>query len=153
MMERKAIQAVLNTVTKENMTNGTLSDLWDVLPELVSGSDWVGEVVDCADMISDYISNDEETGEDEIAELAHNYATSETEDYYFNINKRVQALSLWASDELDEEIAEYLHGVPMTIKSLNSLYLYCAMRGLFQTVGNWAIEKAEELAMIQNRGN
>lgn len=140
-MKAENLKATLATITKESMTNGTMSLLWEELPDMVSGEAWVAEVVDCADRIGDYLSD--EITEDELQDLAYQFADSECEDYYKNINDRVQALSLWASDELDEEVQELMRPNP-TLNDLNSAYLYCAMRGLFQTIARWAYENTEE---------
>lgn len=146
-MDAKAFKQVLATVTTENMTNGTMSELWAELPDMVSGADWVGEVVDCAWKIAEYIYDSEEVTEDQISDWAWQFAESEIEDYYSNINKRVQTLSLWAYSELDDEVAEMRHGKEgCSLTDLNSDYLYCAMRGLFDCVARWAVAQVEELA-------
>lgn len=141
-MKSELLKATLATVTIESMTDGSMSSLWELLPDMVSGSEWVAEVVDCADRIGDYLSDEVE--EDELMELSYQFADSECEDYYKNINARVQALSLWAYDELDEEVADITGGEFQTLNDLNSKYLYCAMRGLFETVARWAYENTEE---------
>ena len=141
-MKSENLKATLATITTESMTNGTMSSLWEALPDMVSGSDWVAEVVDCADRIGDYLSDEIE--EDELMELSYQFADSECEDYYKNINARVQALSLWAYSELDEEVADVSNGEFQTLTDLNSKYLYCAMFRLFETVARWAYENTEE---------
>ena len=140
----KEFKATLATVTTESMTNGTMSSLWGEMPEMVSGSEWVDEIVDCAYRMADYIVDDEEVTEDALNEAEFSFADSECEDYYKNINARVQALSLWAYDELDEEVAELSGAQFQTLTDLNSKYLYCAMRGLFATIARWAYENTEE---------
>ena len=141
-MKSELLKKTLSTVTIESMTNGTMSSLWEELPDMVSGQEWVAEVVDCADRIGDYLSDEVE--EDELRELSHQFADSECEDYYKNINARVQALSLWAYDELDEEVQQLSPRTTPTLTDLNSAYLYCAMRGLFQVVAQWAWDNTEE---------
>jgi hypothetical protein len=127
------------------MTNGTMSELWAELPDMVSGEAWVGEIVDTAYTMRDYISNDSDTSEDRLTELGLEFAASEIEDYYSNINKRVQDLALWAHNELDDEVLELIGGQPQTLTDLNSHYLWCAMRGLWDSVARWALAKADEL--------
>lgn len=136
-MKSELLKATLATVTQDNIPDS----LWEVLPDMVSGKEWVAEVVDCADRIGDYLSDEVE--EDELRDLAYQFADSECEDYYKNINARVQALSLWAYDELDEEVQELMRPNP-TLNDLNSAYLFCAMRGLFQVVAQWAWDNTEE---------
>ena len=143
-MNGKAIKATLSTITQESMTNGTMSELWAELPDFISGSDWVGEIADMARTASDWVSDDEDYTEDRLADLSDNLANGECEDYYVNINRRAQALSLWAYDELDDEVIECgFEG--KTLTDLNTLYLFCAMRGLAYQVLTYAYNKAEEL--------
>ena len=143
-MNGKAIKEALSTITQETMTNGTMGELWETLPDFISGSDWVGEIADMARTASDWVSDDEEYTEDKVQDLSSSLAGQEVEDYYVNINRRVQALSLWAYDELDDEVADFgLNG--KTLTDLNNAYLYCAMRGLAYQVLTYAYNKAEEL--------
>ena len=143
-MQGKQIKATLSTITRESMTNGSMSELWEELPDFISGSDWVGEIADMARTAFDWVSDDEEYTEDRLTDLSDNLANSECEDYYVNINRRAQALSLWAYDELDDEVIECgFEG--KTLTDLNTLYLFCAMRGLAYRILTYAYNKAEEL--------
>jgi len=143
-MQGKQIKATLSTITQESMTNGSMSELWQELPDFISGSDWVGEIADMARTATDWVSDDEEYTEDRLTDLSDNLANSECEDYYVNINRRAQALSLWAYDELDDEVIECgFEG--KTLTDLNTLYLFCAMRGLAYRILTYAYNKAEEL--------
>ena len=147
-MNGKAIKEALSTITQESMTNGSMGELWDNLPDFISGSDWVGEIADMARTASDWVSDDEEYTEDRLTDLSHDLANSECENYHVNINRRVQALSLWAYPELDDEVDEMTgggDGAYSTLTALNSLYLFCAMRGLAYQVLTYAYNKAEEL--------
>ena len=141
-MNAELFKETLGTITLESMTNGSMSSLWEELPDMVSGQEWVAEIVDCADRLADYL-NDEVT-DDDLTEVAYQFAESEVEDYYKNINARVQALSLWAYDELDDEVQEITGNEFQTLTDLNSKYLYCAMRGLAQTIMQWAWDNTEE---------
>ena len=146
-MQGKEMKAVLSTITTESMTNGTMSELWEKLPDFIGGAEWVGEIDDMASKCADWISDDQDYTED-ITDLDCELANSEIEDYYVNINKRVQALSLWAYDELDDEVEEMTgggDGAYSTLTALNSLYLFCAMRGLAYQILTYAYEKALEL--------
>lgn len=141
-MNAGLLKETLATVTQESMTNGSMSSLWEELPEMVSGSEWVAEIVDCADRLGDYFND--EVSDDDIIEISHQFADSECEDYYKNINARVQALSLWAISELDEEVADISGNEYQTLTDLNSKYLYCALRGLSETILRWAWDNTEE---------
>ena len=147
-MQGKELKAVLSTITTESMTNGTMSELWEKLPDFISGADWVSEIHDMARKCSDWISDEQEYTEDVASDLSNDLANSEVEDYYSNINRRVQALSLWAYDELDDEVEDMTgggDGAYSTLTALNSLYLFCAMRGLAHQILTYAYEKALEL--------
>ena len=146
-MQGKQIKATLSTITRESMTNGSMSELWEELPDFISGSDWVGEIADMARTAFDWVSDDEEYTEDRLTDLSDNLANGECEDYYVNINRRAQALSLWAYDELDDEVIECgFEG--KTLTDLNTLYLFCAMRGLAYRILTYAYNKAEELEEV-----
>jgi hypothetical protein len=145
-MNGKELKAILATITTDSMTNGSMSELWDTLPNFISGSDWVGEIQDMATMAADWITDDQEYTSDIVDELPSQLADSEVEDYYANINKRVQALSLWAYNELDDEVSELFNGdVNPTLTDLNSHYLYCAMRGLAYNLLSYAVAKVTDL--------
>jgi hypothetical protein len=123
-----------------------MSSLWEKLPDHVAGPSWVGEVVGNAWTLCDWIDDSEEYDLDRLSDMTHQLADSEVEDYYSNINKRVQELSLWAFNELDEEVESLNSGTGfLTITDLNTQYLYCAMRGLYYTLADWALDNAEEL--------
>ena len=156
-MQGKQIKATLSTITRESMTNGSMSELWQELPDFISGSDWVDEIADMArtasDWVSDdeeytWVSDDEEYTDDRLTDLSSDLANGECENYHVNINRRVQALSLWAYPELDDEVEDITGGgdsAYSSLTALNSLYLYCAMRGLAHQVLTYAYNKAEEL--------
>lgn len=146
-MQGKQIKATLSTITEENMTNGSMSELWQELPDFIRGSDWVDEIADMARTASDWVSDDKDYTEDRLTVLSHDLANSECENYYVNINRRVQALDLWAYDELDDEVIE-CGIVGKTLTELNTLYLFCAMRGLAYQVLTYAYNKAEELKEV-----
>lgn len=147
-MNTAQLTKVLEGVTLETMTDGTMSELWDELPDMVSGAVWVGEIVDTAYTMRDYISNDSDTSEDRLSDLGHDYANSEVEDYYSNINKRVQDLALWASNELDSEVEDIAGEGFKSLTDLNSLYLAVAMRGLWDSVARWAVAQVEALEEV-----
>ena len=151
-MQGKELKAVLSTITAESMTNGTMSELWEKLPDFISGADWVSEIDDMARQCTDWISDEQDYTEDITNDWPNELANSEIEDYYVNINKRVQALSLWAYDELDDEVNDITvarstegDGAYSTLNALNSLYLFCAMRGLAYQILTYAYEMALEL--------
>jgi hypothetical protein len=144
-MQGKDIKTALNGITQETMTNGTMSELWEKLPDHVSGSEWVGEIVDMAQSASDWL-DDEQDYTDTATDISIHLADSEIEDYYSTINKRVQDLSLWAYPELDSEVQEWFNGeVNPSLTDLNSHYLFCAMYRLAYAILEYASEKAEQL--------
>jgi hypothetical protein len=147
-MNTEKLSEVLKSVTLENMANGTMSELWDELPDMVSGQTWVAEIIDIAYNMREYLSNNEEISQNKLTDLGHEYANSEIEDYYSNINKRVQGLSLWAYNELDDEVSELAGEGFKSITDLNSLYLFCAVRGLWDSVARWATSQVEALEEV-----
>lgn len=143
------LKTVLGTVNLDSMHTGgalgPMASLWELLPEHVAGPQWVEEVVDSARTLADWLTDDRDYSLDDLQDMSGEIADNETQDYYSNINKRVQALSLWASGELDEEVAT-TYGAPIvTFTDMNSAYLYCAMRGLYYVLAQWAMDTAEEV--------
>jgi len=145
-MNGKTLKNALSTITHESMTNGTMGELWEDLPDFIAGSDWVDEIVDMARTAADWLSDDEDYTEDTVTDNSIHLADSEVEDYHSNINKRVQALSLWAYPELDSEVSEFFGGeVNPSLTDLNSHYLFCAMQGLAYRILAYAYATAEAL--------
>lgn len=146
-MNKDNLIAALNEINADNLPGGSMSALWDKLPDYVAGPNWIGEIIDAASRWKDYVYEDKEYSLDELTDYVHELANSECEDYYSNINKRVQELSLWAYPEIDSDVEELTGGqlVDLTLTGLNSLYLFAAMRSLFQAVIEYAYERAEEL--------
>ena len=144
----KDIKQVLATITPESMTSShECDDLWDKLPDYVAGPAWVGEIVDMSQRASDWL-DDEQDYTDTATDIAIHLADGEIEDYYSNINRRVQELSLWAHDEIDSLVNEWFCGeVSPSLTDLNSHYLFCAMHNLAYLILEYAHDKALELEM------
>ena len=126
---------------------GQLYDTFNLLPSIAAGEVWVGEIKDCARSMSEWLDAEREYDLDDLRDLGHQWANSECEDYYSNINKRVQDLSLWASPELDEEVNELgVQHEEISLTKLQSLYLYAAMRQLWDAVADQTFQNSQELA-------
>lgn len=128
---------------------GERFDIFNLLPDIAGGEVWHAEIIDCARSMADWLDEDREYELDDLRDLGGEWADSETQDYYKNINERVQSLSLWASNELDAEVAELFSspmkdGEAVTLTTLNSRYLYCAMRQLWDAVADQAHQNTEE---------
>ena len=139
------LKGLLANVTEENMSRGgidALDTLWEELPEHVAGPAWVAEVVDCARGMSEWIDSDELYLFHDLQEIGYSWADGETGDYYFNLNKRVQDLSLWAISELDDEVMELTGGQRQTLTDLHTLYVYAMARGLWDCVARWVMDQA-----------
>jgi hypothetical protein len=121
-----------------------MGSLWEMLPDYVAGSQWVGEITDLAEQLSDYFTDGEDVQDYKLSDHCAEIADSETQDYYSNINKRVQELSLWAYPALDVSVAELGTHNAGTITSLNSLYLYCAMRESLESIAGYVARRVEE---------
>ena len=132
-------------VTLDQIEGGERFDIFKLLPDIAGGQTWSNEIKDCARSMGEWLDDDKEYDLDDLRDLGGQWADSECEDYYSNINKRVQDLSLWASNELDVEVQELgSQEKEMTLTSLNSLYLYCAMRQLWDAVSDQAFQNTEE---------
>jgi len=125
---------------KLSLTDDDLSgsNIWEYLPDYVGGPNWRGEILDAASNLSGYIYEDKDYSADDLSDYVGELANGECEDYYVNINKRVQELNLWAYSELDLMVADmdFNHN-GNTLKDLNSLYLYAAMRELYDGIISW----------------
>jgi hypothetical protein len=143
-MNSTLIKQALSEITQESMTNGSMSSLWEMLPDYVAGSQWVGEIVDLSEQLSDYFTDGEDVQDYKLSDYCAEIADCETQDYYSNINKRVQELSLWAYPALDDSVAELGTYNAGTITSLNSLYLYCAMRESLDSIAGYVARRVEE---------
>ena len=146
-MNKQHLTAALDEINAANIPGGDMSALWDKLPDYVAGPNWIGEIIDAASRWKDYVYEDKDYLLDELTDYVHELANGECEDYYSNINKRVQDLSLWARPEIDSDVEDLTGGqlVDLTLTGLNSLYLFAAMRSLFQAVIEYAYERAAEL--------
>ena len=134
--------------TLAKIEGGELFDIFNLLPEVAGGAEWVAEIKDCARSMGEWLTEDREYELDDLRDLGGEWADSETQDYHKNINERVQSLSLWASNELDAEVAELFSspmkdGEAVTLTTLNSRYLYCAMRQLWDAVADQAHTNTE----------
>jgi len=146
-MNGKYLKLALEEVTLDSMTNGSMSELWQEFPDYVRGSNWVGEILDAAGQLVGYV-DDESVDQDKFNDYVYELADGEIQDYYSNINKRVQDLSLWAYPELDESVAEINYDGTMgdgSLTGMNSLYLYSAMRDLYSAITRWAFSRASQL--------
>lgn len=150
-MNNKDLRLALSEITSETLTNGSLSELWKLLPDYVAGPNWAGEIVDAADQLAGYVYGDDDTSEDKLSDYVHELANSECEDYYSNINKRVQDLSLWAYPAIDYEVAELTgNQFDGTLTGLNSIYLYAAMRELYSAIAAHITNRASELEELES---
>jgi len=144
-MNKDHLIAALDEINAANLPGGNMSALWDKLPDYVAGPNWIGEILDAASRWKDYIYEDKDYSLDQLTDYVHELSNSECEDYYSNINKRVQDLSLWAYPELDQAVWELGGNNIGTLTGLNSLYLYSAMDSLYRAIIEYAYERAGEL--------
>lgn len=137
------LKATLATINGETIPDS----LWELLPDSVAGAQWRGEIWGAARTLSDWLDDEQEYDLDDLQDMTYKLADSEIEDYYSNINRRVQELALWANDDLDQEIAT--SGFKRdTLTAMNSAYLYCAMRGLYSVLCQWIIDTAEDMGKV-----
>jgi hypothetical protein len=147
-MNKDHLIAALDEINADNLPGAATAPLWDKLPDYVAGPNWIGEIIDAADKWQGYIYQDKDYSLDDLTDYIGELANGECEDYYSNINKRVQDLSLWAYPELDQAVEDLGGGSDGTLTGLNSIYLYAAMDHLYRAVIEYAYERAEELQQL-----
>lgn len=129
-----------------NIQRGEIGDIWNLLPDIASGLNWKAEIEDTASSAKDYIELNEEYDLEDLRDYGMEYADRIVEDTYKNIHDRVHDLSLWASPEIDEEVAslftDNMYAVSMT--KLESLYLYTAFRMIWDAVIDEAFKNSNQ---------
>jgi hypothetical protein len=124
---------------------GKLYDIFNLLPEVAGGRVWVEAIKETARDMKDYLDDSIEYDIDDLRDLSMSYAEREVETYHRLINEKVQALQLWASDDLDDDVRELNQGAEYpTITQLNMQYLYCASVQLFGAVADQVFQHTEE---------
>ncbi len=144
-MNKNHLIAALDEINAANAIGDNMSALWDKLPDYVAGPKWIGEILDAADRWQGYIYEDKDYSLDDLTDYVGELSNGECEDYYSNINKRVQDLALWAYPELDQAVEDLGGGSDGTLTGLNSIYLYTAMDHLYRAIIEYAYERAAEL--------
>ena len=144
-MNKDHLIAALDEINADNLPGAATAPLWAKLPDYVAGPNWIGEIIDAADRWQGYIYEDKDYSLDDLTDYVGELANGECEDYYSNINKRVQDLSLWAYPEIDQAVENIGGGSDGTLTGLNSLYLYAAMDHLYRAIIEYAYERAAEL--------
>jgi hypothetical protein len=132
--------------TLAKIENGERFDIFRLLPDIAGGEVWAAEIEDCARSMGEWLDDERDYDLDDLRDLGGQWSNSECEDYYNNINKRVQDLSLWASNELDAEVQDITGGgdsAYSTLTALQGIYLYCAMRQLWDAVADQAHQNTE----------
>lgn len=131
--------------TLAKIEGGELFDIFNLLPEVAGGEAWLYEIKDCVRSMAEWLDDEQDYTLDDLRDLGGQWSNSECEDYHNNINARVQSLSLWASNELDEEVQEINDGAGYpSLTDLNSQYLCSAMRRLWDAVADQAHTNTEE---------
>jgi hypothetical protein len=130
--------------TLAKIEGGELFDIFNLLPEIAGGAEWLAEIKDCARSMGEWLDDDKDYDLDDLRDLGIDWANSECEDYYRNINARVQSLSLWASNDLDAQVQEINDGAGYpSLTDLNAQYLCSAMRQLWDAVADQAHTNTE----------
>jgi len=136
--------------TLEKIKGGETYDIFNLLPDIAGGSVWLDEIKDTAMYVQGYINADEDYGIDDLRDYGHEYADGQCETYYKNINDEVQALSLWASNEIDEEVAMLNEGRPYpSLTDLNSQYLFVVNRMLWDAVVDQAFQHTTQTELVE----
>jgi hypothetical protein len=133
-MENK-VKGVELLATLEKIKGGETYDIFNLLPDIAGGSVWLDEIKDTAMYVQGYVNANEDYSTDDLRDYGHEYANGQCETYYKNINDEVQALSLWASNEIDEEVVMLNEGRNYpSLTDLNSQYLFVAKRMVWDAV-------------------
>jgi len=136
--------------TLEKIRNGETYEIFNLLPDIAGGSVWLDEIKDTAMYVQGYINADEDYGIDDLRDYGREYANGQCETYYKNINDEVQALSLWASNEIDEEVAMLNEGRPYpSLTDLNSQYLFVVNRMLWDAVVDQAFQHTTQDELVE----
>lgn len=139
-------KALLKTI--EEVKEGETFSIWNLLPTSAGGKEWAGEIKDAAIALSEYINEDEDYELDELRDYGYEYASNCTQSSYKYIHDQNHALSLWACDEIDEEVIELSDGRSQSMTDLESKYYYVAMRMVFDAVADQVFENAEEVEEV-----
>ena len=147
-MENKVKGAEL-LATLEKIKSGETYDIFNLLPDIAGGSVWLDEIKDTAMYVQGYVNADEDYGIDDIRDYNHEYANGQCETYYKNINDEVQSLSLWASNEIDEEVSELTSASTQTLTQLQSVYLFVAKRMVWDAVVDQAFQHTTQTELVE----
>lgn len=135
---------LLDTLSK--IEGGELYDIFNLLPDSVGGEAWLLEIQYTTGRVAEYIQADKDYSLEDLRELGFEYANGQCEDYYYNINAEVQALSLWGLDEVSELVAELNAGAPYpSFTELNAQYLFAGKRMVWDAVVDQAFTNTEEM--------
>ena len=135
--------------TLEKIKSGETYDIFNLLPDIAGGSVWLDEIKDTAMYVQGYVNAEDTYEISDLRDYGHEYADGQCETYYKNINDEVQALSLWASNEIDEEVAEMAEGIDPTLTKLQSLYLFVAKRMVWNAVVDQAFQNTNQTELVE----
>ena len=135
--------------TLEKIKGGETYDIFNLLPDIAGGSVWLDEIKDTAMYVQDYVNAEDDYEISDLRDYGHEYADGQCETYYKNINDEVQALSLWACNEIDEEVAEMAEGIDPTLTKLQSLYLFVAKRMVWDAVVDQAFQHSIQDELVE----
>jgi hypothetical protein len=124
---------------------GELYNIFNLLPEVAGGAVWVEAIKETARDMRDYLDDSIDYDIDDLRDLSMSYAETEVQTYHRIINEKVQALSLWASPELESDVLEMNEGREYpSLTDLNTQYLYAASVQLFGAVADQVHQNTEE---------
>lgn len=137
-------KALLETL--EQVQQGETFSIWNLLPTQAGGKEWAQEIKDTAWRMSEFIQAENDYSLEDLRDYETQFATTECETYYKDIHDRNHALSLWAMDEVQEMVSELFElSATNSLTDLESNYLYCAMRILWNAIAEEVFENTEEL--------
>lgn len=144
MATKTSVKGADLIATLKTIKRGEHYDIWNLLPDIASGKEWIAEINDAVDALVDLITESEDYDLDELRDHSHEYADNCATSSHKYIHDKNHALSLWASDEIDAEVTELSDGRSQSMTDLENKYYYVATRMVFDAVADQAFENTEE---------
>jgi len=119
-------------------------ELWTSLPEVASGELWKVEILDTIQCVREYVRAEEEISEEDLADYAMEYADSVASSSYKYIHDKVHALSLWASNDIEQDLEAYGTESFDSLTRWEQMYFYSASAIIFRVIVEQAFRLIEE---------
>jgi hypothetical protein len=121
--------------------------LWGKLPEVAGGALWQAEILETIQSVREYIGAEME--EEDLADYAMEFADLVVSSSYKYIHDQVNALNLWASNDIEQDLQNYGTENFDSLTRWEQMYLYSAYAIIFRVIVEEAfclIEETEEVS-------